>query len=80
MVLETHEVLITEKGNSQLNNSLNDEPANPPEPGFIDDDYGLNKIREESEQIRQQQILIEQEVKFVGAFQRNFILIILFLS
>ncbi len=29
---------------------------------FIDDDFGLSSIRRESEQIRQQQLLIEQEV------------------
>ncbi len=30
---------------------------------FIDDDFGLSNIRKESEQIRRQQLLIEQEVK-----------------
>ena len=30
---------------------------------FIDDDFGLSSIRKESEQIKQQQLLIEQEVK-----------------
>ncbi len=32
------------------------------EGNFIDDDFGLSSIRQESEQIRQQQLLIEQEV------------------
>ncbi len=38
-------------------------PASEAGDSFIDDDFGLSSIRRESEQIRQQQLLIEQEVR-----------------
>ena len=34
------------------------------EGNFIDDDFGLSSIQKESEQLRQQQLLIEEEVSY----------------
>jgi hypothetical protein len=38
---------------------------------FIDDDFGLS-IRQESEKLRQQQLLIEQEVRHIFHWTKRF--------
>ena len=46
------------------NNGNNNEAASEigSDGNFIDDDFGLSSMRQESELIRQQQLIIEQEV------------------
>ena len=49
------------------------------EGNFIDDDFGLTSIRLESEQIKRQQLLIEQEVRYIMyALKTRFFIVLVF--